>query len=153
MIQGRMDETIEETGATVARVVNGVMEQVKRVQDLVEHLTSTADATVTQVRETAQQTMVKGTPGTELIADLYRRPWMMVGTAVLLGYVLGSSGRSSIEQKRTSVQSPPQVPPHDRVSDNPTGNPFIAPASPPAGRSAPATSSARATGPTGAPSS
>jgi hypothetical protein len=150
MIQDRMEETVEETGATVARVVNSVLEQVQRAQDIIGHLTSTADATVARVQATAQQATTGGTPAAELINDLYQRPWVMMGTAILLGYVLGSGGRSSAAPRSALIVSPSEAHQHGYTPDNPAGSPFISPASPLAG-SASASSTTRIVDPSGNP--
>ena len=134
MIQGRMEATVEETGATVAKVVSSLLDQVKRAQDLFAHITSTADAAVARVQSTTEQTTDKGTPGAELIAEVYQRPWVMLSTAVLLGYVLGSARHSSTALSPTHTTLPADDHGDGFTADVPTGNPFIAPASPPAGR-------------------
>jgi hypothetical protein len=151
LLQDRMEETVEETGATVAKVVNGVLEQVKRVQGLIEHVTSTVDATVAQVEATAQQTTARGAPGEELIAELYQRPWVMMGTAVLLGYILGSGRRSPAPQGLAPGQAPSRRPQPDATSDNLPSNPRRTPTSSPPANAA-ATSAARVSGPAGTPS-
>lgn len=148
MIQGRMEATVEETGATVAQVVNGLLDQVKRAQDLFAHITSTADAAVARVQATTEQTTDKGTPGAELINDVYQRPWVMLSTAVLLGYVLGSARRSSTASSPAHTTLSAENHDHSFTADVPTGNPFIAPASPPAGR-APTSLPGRMTEPAG----
>jgi len=151
LIQDRMEETVEETGATVARVVNGVLEQVQRAQDLIAHITSTADATVARVQATAQQTTAVGTPGTEFITDLYQRPWVMMGTAVLLGYILGSGLRSSTAPSSALTTLPSENHLRTFTADNPASSPFISPAGSSAGRAS-TSSPTRTAAPSGTPS-
>ena len=148
VIQDRMEATVEETGATVAKVVNGLLSQIKRAQDLFAHITSTADTTVARVQATAEHITDKGTPGAELINDVYQRPWVMLSTAILLGYVLGSARRSSTASSPAHTTLPTENHDHGFTADVPTGNSFIAPASPPAGR-APTPSPGRMTEPAG----
>ena len=151
LIQGRMDATVEETGATVAKVVNSVLDQVKRAQDLFAHIASTADGAIARVQATAEHTTDKGTPAAELITEVYQRPWIMLGTAVLMGYVLGSARRSSTALSPAQTTLPPEDHGQGFTTGVPTGNPFIAPSSPPAGR-APTSSPGRMTEPAGTPS-
>jgi hypothetical protein len=149
LIQERLEETVDETGSTVAQVVNTVMEQVKRVQDMIENITSTADMTVEHVRDTTNKAIAGGTPGSAFIGDLAQRPWVMVGTAVLVGYVLGAGGRSA--SAISSVGSAGDVNANRLETDNPTGNPFISPTSA-AAKPISTPSPAQISGPTGSPS-
>jgi hypothetical protein len=150
MIQERLEETVDETGSTVAQVVNTVMAQVKRVQDIIENITSTADLTVEHVRDTTNKAIVGGTPGSAFIGDLSQRPWVMVGTAVLVGYVLGAGGRSSSAISSVAVESAGGNA-NRLTTDNPTGNPFISPSNA-AAKPISTPSPAQITGPTGSPS-
>jgi hypothetical protein len=134
MIQERLEETVEETGSTVVRVMNTVLEQVKRVQDTIETMTSSVDATIERVQDTANKPVAEGKPGIELIADMYQRPWVMMGTAVLMGYILGSSHRSSSTVSPAIARSTSGANLDRFTTDNPTGNPFTPPASSPVGR-------------------
>jgi hypothetical protein len=126
MIQERVDETVEETGSTVVNMVNTVLEQVKRVQNMVENVTATAEATIAQVQDTAHETVARGKPGSELIADIQRRPWVMMGTAVLLGYILGL-GRSSSPANPATAEYAPGISPENITASNLTGTSSITP--------------------------
>ena len=64
--------------------------------------------------------------GNAFIGDISQRPWVMVGTAVLVGYVLGAGGRSSSTVNPVAVGSVGVNTDH-LTTDNPTGNPFISP--------------------------
>ena len=136
MIQERLDETVEETGSTVVRVMNTVLEQVKRVQDTIESVTSSVDATVERVQATATKPLAEGKLGSELLADMYQRPWVMMGTAVLMGYILGAGHRSSSTVSPAMVRSAPDAKPDSFTIYDPTGNPVISSANSPVGRSA-----------------
>jgi ElaB/YqjD/DUF883 family membrane-anchored ribosome-binding protein len=150
MIQERLEETVDEAGSTVAQVVNTVMAQVKRVQDIIDNITSTADITVDHVRDTTNKAIIGATPGSAFIGDLSRRPWVMVGTAVLVGYALGAGGRSSSAVNSIAAGSAGDNA-NRLTTDNPTGNPFISPSSA-AAKPISTPSPAPITGPTGSPS-
>jgi hypothetical protein len=149
LIQERLEETVDEMGASVAQVVNTVMAQVKRVQDVIENITSTADVTIAHVRDTTAKATAGGTPGSAFIGDFSQHPWVMVGTAVLVGYVLGAGGRSSSSVSPLAVGSA-GVDADRLTTDNPTGNPFISPSSA-AAKPTSAPSPARIIGPTSSP--
>jgi hypothetical protein len=127
LIQERMDETVEETGSTVVNVVNGVLEQVQRVQTMFEAVASTAESTIAQVRDTATRTTTEGHPGSELIADMYRRPWVMLGTAVLMGYILGLGGRSASVESLATAGLAPGISPENITASNLAGTSSVAP--------------------------
>jgi len=127
MIQERMDETVEETGSTVVNVMNTVLEQVQRVQNMFESVTSAAEATIAQVQDTAQRTTAGGSPGGELIADIYRRPWVMMGTAVLVGYILGLGGRSGSAESPATAGSASGVSPENITASNVAGTSSVTP--------------------------
>jgi hypothetical protein len=127
MIQERVEETVEETGATVVRTMNTVLEHVKQVQDMIENVTSTVDTTMERVQGAAHTTIVDGQPGFEVIVDLYQRPWIMLGAAVLVGYILGSSRQSSSAFSPAPAHSASGAIPNNLTTDNPTGNLFISP--------------------------
>lgn len=150
MIQERLEETVEETGSTVVRVMNAVLEQVKRVQDTIESVTSCVDATVARVQDITNKPLAEGKFGRELLADMYQRPWVMMGTAVLMGYILGASHRSSSTASPVIVRSASDAKPESFTIYDAAGNPVVSSASSPAGRSS-TPSPAPMTDPAGSP--
>jgi hypothetical protein len=127
MIQGRMDETVEETGSTVVNTMNTVLEQVRRVQSIFENVTATAEATIAQVQDTANRTMTVGNPGSELITDIYRRPWVMMGTAVLVGYILGLGNRPFSAERSATAGSASGISPENITASNMAGTSAVTP--------------------------
>jgi hypothetical protein len=95
MLQERVKATVEDTESTVMGTLNAVLEHVKQVQAMIEHVTSTVDTTIAQVQDIAHKPIAGGHPGVELIADMSQRPWIMLGAAMLVGYILGSNGQPS----------------------------------------------------------
>jgi ElaB/YqjD/DUF883 family membrane-anchored ribosome-binding protein len=127
MIQDRVDETVEETGATVVNMVHTVLDQVKRVQKMMENVATTAEATIAQVQDTAHEAMARGNPGNELIVDIQRRPWVMMGTAVLIGYFLGVNRRSSSPASQATTEYAPGISPENITASNLSGTASITP--------------------------
>jgi ElaB/YqjD/DUF883 family membrane-anchored ribosome-binding protein len=127
MIQERVDETVEETSSTVVNMVDTVMEQVKRVQNMIENLTSTAEATIAQIQDTTHEALTRGHPGSELITDIQRRPWVMMGTAVLMGYILGLSRRSYTPVSPATAESAQGISPENIMATNVTGIASVTP--------------------------
>jgi adenylosuccinate synthase len=133
MIQERLEQTVQETGSTVVRVMNTVLEQVNHMQEIIANITSTVDATVERDQDPANKTLAEGKPGLGLIADMSQRPWVLMGTAVLMGYILGLGSRTSSTIGPATARSASGVSPDRCAADNSTGHPFIAPTGSPAG--------------------
>jgi hypothetical protein len=128
MIQERIEGTVDETGSTVIRAMNTVLERVQQVQDMIQNVTSTVDTTVERIQDVTHKAIAEGKPGIELIADMHRRPWVMLGAAVVVGYILGSGGRPSSEVRPAIAGSASGAKLDGFTRDKPTGSPFIPPA-------------------------
>jgi hypothetical protein len=127
MIQKRMDETVEGTGTTVINGMNTVLEQVQRVQNMFESVVSTAEASIAQVQGTVCKATTGGHPGSELIADIYRRPWVMMGTAIFLGYMLGLGRRSGSAESPAMAGRAPGISPENITASNMAGTAAVTP--------------------------
>jgi ElaB/YqjD/DUF883 family membrane-anchored ribosome-binding protein len=84
---GMVEERVQETAAEVKSTVDSAMEGFKQVQGTVEEAKSAIDKLIDSVKETAN----------DMVDGVKQNPWLMVGSAGLLGYILGSlaSERSS----------------------------------------------------------
>jgi hypothetical protein len=133
MIQQRLEQTIQETGSTVVRVMNTVLGQVNHTQEIIANITSTVDATVERVQDPANKTLAEGKPGLGLIADMSQRPWVLMGTAVFMGYILGLGSRTSSTIGPATARSASGVSPDRCTADHSTGHPFTPPTGSPAG--------------------
>jgi hypothetical protein len=133
MIQERLEETVDATGTSVMKIVNAVLEQVKRVQETIDHITSSVDMTIAHAQDVTNKAIASDSQGVKLTADLYQRPWVMMSTAVLMGYILGSGSRSASLSSSVTAKSTSGLPPRHPTADNPTDNSFISPASSPVG--------------------
>src|SRR6266508_3769167 len=71
MIEDRVNETMEGTKATI----DNVMEKVRGVQETMKH---TMEETIERVKYTST-----------VIEQVDQNPWIMLGSAVLTGYILG----------------------------------------------------------------
>jgi hypothetical protein len=134
MLQERVSATVDETESTVIGTLNAILEHVKQVQDMIENVTSTVDTTVAQVQDIAHKPIVGGHAGVELIADMSQRPWIMLGAAMLVGYILGSGGRPSTGVRPATVGSPSEINLDSRTTSDPTGRSCSAPTSSSVGR-------------------
>ncbi len=77
---GMVEERVQETAAEVKSTVDSAMEGFKQVQETVEEAKSALDKLIESVKETAN----------DMFDEVKKNPWLMVGSAGLLGYILGS---------------------------------------------------------------
>ena len=84
---GLVEERVQETAAEVKSTVDSAMEGFKQVQGTVEEARSSIDRLIESVKGTVN----------DMVDSVKQNPWLMVGSAGLLGYILGSmaSERSS----------------------------------------------------------
>ena len=92
MIEDRVNETMEGTKATI----DNVMEKVKSVQETIDSAKSTIDNILETVKHTMEETIERVKYTSTVIEQVDQNPWIMLGSAVLTGYVLGglNEGRS-----------------------------------------------------------
>jgi len=105
MIEYRVNETMEGTKATI----DNVMEKVKGVQETIDTAKSTIDNILETIKHTMEETIERVKYTSTVIEQVDQNPWIMLGSAVLTGYVLGglnegrSSSQHSIPEKKGST--------------------------------------------------
>lgn len=100
LLEERVRDTLEETRSAVEGIVENVKgtvdETVGAVKETVEGARSTVDTLVENVRGTMDETATMVKQSFDLHYQIEHRPWVMVGGAVLAGYLLGGwMGRTS----------------------------------------------------------
>ena len=85
MIENRVNETMEGTKATI----DNVMEKVKGVQETIDTAKSTIDNILETIKHTMEETIERVKYTSTVIEQVDQSPWIMLGSAVLTGYVLG----------------------------------------------------------------
>jgi uncharacterized membrane protein len=104
MIEGRVHETMEGTQTTI----NNVMDKVKDVQVTIEDAKATIDNVLETIKHTMEETIERVKYTATVIEQVDQNPWIMFGSAVLTGYVLGgmnegkSSGHHDSREKKGS---------------------------------------------------
>jgi ElaB/YqjD/DUF883 family membrane-anchored ribosome-binding protein len=88
-IEGRVHETMDGTKSTIASVVSNI----HRVKDTVEETKSVIDTGIDTLRQAIDETVERVKSTAELIDQVKQNPWIMLGSAALVGYVLGSLNR------------------------------------------------------------
>ena len=91
MIEDRVNETMEGTKATV----DNVMEKVKGVQETIDLAKSTIDNILETMKHTMEETIERVKYTSTVIEQVDQNPWIMLGSAVLTGYILGGLNEGS----------------------------------------------------------
>jgi hypothetical protein len=108
MIEGRVHETMEGAKSTIDSVMNNV----KRVQGTVEDAKVTIDSILDALKQTMDETAERVKYTTDLIEQVNQNPWIMFGSAILMGYVLsnasreGLSGSPQVQERRRDNSEP-----------------------------------------------
>jgi ElaB/YqjD/DUF883 family membrane-anchored ribosome-binding protein len=115
---GMVEERAQETMEGVKSTVDQAMEGFKQVQETVEGAKSTVDTIIESVKLTMDEAVerVKGTADlADLIDQVQQHPWLMLGSAILLGYILGGLARntSSASGQMPDRPRPDQASAHD----------------------------------------
>jgi archaellum component FlaC len=108
MIEDRLHETMEGTKVTI----EGVMDNIKQVQMTVENVKSSVDNVLETVKYAVDETIERVKYTTDLIDQVNKNPWIMFGSAVLMGYVLSSinyealsGSRQTYDQRKINTSS------------------------------------------------
>ena len=88
-IKERVQETVEGVQSTVRRAMEGF----KQMQETGEGLKTAIDDVLERVTSTGNEMTERVKPVADLLGDAQQNPWLVVGGAVLLGYIFGSLAR------------------------------------------------------------
>ena len=100
MIENRVNETMEGTKATI----DNVMEKVKGVQETIDTAKSTIDNILETIKHTMEETIERVKYTSTVIEQVDQSPWIMLGSAVLTGYVLGGLGEGESNGAKSTHQ-------------------------------------------------
>jgi uncharacterized membrane protein len=100
MIENRVNETMEGTKVTI----NNVMDKVKGVQETIDTAKSSIDSILETIKNTIEETIDRVKYTSTVIEQVDQNPWIMVGSAVLTGYVLGGLNEGASNEGRSGRQ-------------------------------------------------
>jgi ElaB/YqjD/DUF883 family membrane-anchored ribosome-binding protein len=103
-----IEERVQETIAGAKSTVESAMQGFKQVQETVEQAKSTSDSIIESVKGTVDETIERAKRTSELIAQVHQNPWIMFGSALLVGYILGSLGRNKAFDSTRTPDRPDQ---------------------------------------------
>lgn len=132
-LEGQVTETVSSTAGAVQETTQSVQETVTDAVDAVkETVTSVTDKvqeTMSTVTDKFQETVQSVSDTFNLRIQMERHPWIVMGGAVAIGCLVGSSFGSKKEYLSTVVGSaappppPPWSPPVNRMMDAPASEP------------------------------
>ena len=88
-IKERVQETVENVQSTVHRAMEGF----KQMQTTGDGAKTAVDELLERVKGTVNEMVERVKPAADLLRYAQQNPWLVVGGAVLMGYVLGSLAR------------------------------------------------------------
>jgi ElaB/YqjD/DUF883 family membrane-anchored ribosome-binding protein len=90
---GRINERVQETVAGVQSTVHRAMEGFKQMQETGDGAKTAIDDVLERIKGTVNEMVERVKPAADLLSYAQQSPWLWVGGAVLLGYILGSPAR------------------------------------------------------------
>lgn len=95
MLEEQVHETMEGTKSTI----DGVMNNIKQVQITVEDAKSAVDNVLETAKYAMDETLERVKYATDIMEQVDKNPWIMFGSAILMGYVLSSVNYKDILNK------------------------------------------------------
>jgi ElaB/YqjD/DUF883 family membrane-anchored ribosome-binding protein len=92
MLEKRVQETVGGVEETVKDIVENVM---GTVDDTVDKVKGSVDDTIDKIKGSVDDTIEGAKRTYDLTAQMAQHPWMMLGGAMLIGYLLGRGGRKA----------------------------------------------------------
>jgi ElaB/YqjD/DUF883 family membrane-anchored ribosome-binding protein len=90
-VEGQVQDAVDRVKATV----EGAREGFKQVQETVDGAKAAVDEVHERTQGTVHETVERMKPATELFEQLQQNPWLLLGGAILMGYVFGRLAHES----------------------------------------------------------
>jgi ElaB/YqjD/DUF883 family membrane-anchored ribosome-binding protein len=92
---GRVEARVQDTVESVKSTVEQAMAGVKQVQETVEGAKSAVHTILESVKLGMDETVERVHTAADFIGQMQQHPWIMLGGAILLGYIVGSLARET----------------------------------------------------------
>lgn len=76
--------------------IDTVMWNIDRFKGALEETKSAMDLSIAHIDQAVDETLVRAKSTADLIGQVKHDPWIMVGSAILMGYVIGSLNRGDL---------------------------------------------------------
>jgi ElaB/YqjD/DUF883 family membrane-anchored ribosome-binding protein len=105
---GLVEERAQETIEGVKSTVNQAMEGFTQAQETMKGAKSAIDTLVETVKLTVEETVERAKSTADLIDQVQQHPWIMLGSAMLMGYILGGLARETFSAPDRKPDRPSQ---------------------------------------------
>jgi ElaB/YqjD/DUF883 family membrane-anchored ribosome-binding protein len=96
---GRVEERVQETVDGLKSSVHKAMEGFKQIQETVNGAKTAVDGMLESVKGTVNETVERVKPTADLLDYVQQDPWLLIGSAVLMGYILGILARENTSSR------------------------------------------------------
>ena len=104
IVEEHAQETIEGVQATVEQALDGFTQ----AQATMQGATAALDTLVATVKLTVEETVERAKGTADLIDQVQQHPWIMLGSAILMGYLLGGLARETLSAPDRRPDRPSQ---------------------------------------------
>jgi ElaB/YqjD/DUF883 family membrane-anchored ribosome-binding protein len=90
---------VQETVDGLKSTVHKAMERFKPLQETVDGAKTAVDGMLESVKGTVNETVERVKPTANLLHYVQQNPWPLIGSAVLMGYILGTLARENTSSR------------------------------------------------------
>jgi ElaB/YqjD/DUF883 family membrane-anchored ribosome-binding protein len=87
--QGGIEARVQETVEGLKSTVHNALEGFKQLQEAGDGAKSAVDNMLERVQDTTQAMVERMEPAADLLNQVHQHPWLLMGSAILTGYILG----------------------------------------------------------------
>jgi hypothetical protein len=87
--QGGIEARVQETVEGLKSAVHNALEGFKQLQETGDGAKSAVDNMLERVQDTTQAMVERMEPAAALFNQVHQHPWLLMGSAILTGYILG----------------------------------------------------------------
>jgi ElaB/YqjD/DUF883 family membrane-anchored ribosome-binding protein len=92
---GQVEAQVQEIIDRVTSTLEGALKGFKQVQDTVDGAKAAVDEVLERVTGTVHETVERVQPTADLLEHVQQNPWLLLGGAILMGYLLARLARES----------------------------------------------------------
>jgi ElaB/YqjD/DUF883 family membrane-anchored ribosome-binding protein len=87
---GGVEEQVQEAVEGLKATVHSGLEGFKQLQETVDEAKGAVDTMLERVKDTTHEMVERVKPVADLLDQVQQHPWLLMGSALLMGYILGS---------------------------------------------------------------
>jgi hypothetical protein len=99
---GQVEAQVQETVEGIASTLDSALKGFKQVQDTVDGAKAAVDEVLESVEGMVHETVGRVKPMSDLLEHMQQNPWLLLGGAILMGYLLDRLTRGSASPRSSS---------------------------------------------------